>query len=91
MSIPIETLKVIRDGDLNEFLEERLPKGSLASARDITLDYFLEIRNGAYERLYVNPNPCRRKTLLDPYLPALKKALGLGDGLYEYALVYFSW
>jgi hypothetical protein len=44
-----------------------------------------------HPRLYVNPNPCRRKTSLDPYLPALKKALGLGDGLYEYALVYFSW
>jgi hypothetical protein len=82
---------MIRDEDLDAFLEEQLSKGSPVSARDIILDYFLEMRNGAYERLYVNPNPCRRKTSLDPYLPALKKALGLGDGLYEYALVYFSW
>ena len=91
MSIPITTLKAIRDEDLEAFLEEQLPKGSPVSSRDIILDYFLEIRNGAYERLYVNPNPVRRKTLLDPYLLTLKRALGLGDGLYEYALVYFSW
>ncbi len=80
--IETKVVKVVSDGDVETFLD------GWGDGRDLLYD----VSNDVYMRLYVNPDPqINKPSPLDPYWPALKAALGLGDGRFEYVLVHFSW